>query len=116
MTAKDASGTPVAFTDPVNIRVQFRDGSTSSYDDLYDLEGERRPARLMHLFHDVDEGNFVDFQPAMGYGERILDLEAGTVEVQDLTGLTGPSGAGTWGAIPYVPPPTAARPTWAVYE
>jgi hypothetical protein len=89
----DDAGSPTAFTDPVNIRVEFKPG------DKVDFSGSAGGSTNMRLVSDSIDGAEVDFQ-FTGATPAIFDL-LGTahIEVTGVTNLTGASGAGTWGAV-----------------
>jgi uncharacterized repeat protein (TIGR01451 family) len=95
---RDASGTPTAFTSPVNVRVQYIPRPGPEDTDVVDLSGVVGDAQRMRIVHsEFSATNGTDFK----FVERPqgVDLALGTVSVEGLTGLTGPSGTGVLGAV-----------------
>jgi len=112
VTARNAADAPVAFTSPVNVRVQFMDGTQNAYNDLVGFQGLGGPAARMRVARDQCAGPGVDFALAGGVSQTV-DLTSRTVEALGVTNLTDSTGEGLWGAVidpslaPAVPPPPA---------
>ncbi|MBN1868382.1 right-handed parallel beta-helix repeat-containing protein [Candidatus Sumerlaeota bacterium] len=115
VTTRDAFDSPVAFTDPVNVQVQYMDGTVNAYNDLWDFAGAEATKARMRVVHDKIDGTGVNF----GFcgASHTFDTGAGTVEAWSVTNLTGASGVGVWGAvaIPYNPDELDAK-DWFLYE
>jgi VCBS repeat protein len=93
----DAGGSPVPFTDPVNITVQFIDRSHNASTDLVDYSADLGPANLMRLTRDTAPGLPVDFQTLPRI--HTVDESLGTVTVDGVIGLTNSDGKGVWGGV-----------------
>jgi len=112
VTARNAAGDPVAFTSPVNVRVQFMDGTRNAYNDLVGFQGLGGPAARMRVARDQCAGPGVDFALVSGVNQTV-DLTSRTVEAFGVVNLTDSTGEGIWGAVidpslaPAVPPPPA---------
>ncbi|MBN1477328.1 hypothetical protein JXA47_11290 [Candidatus Sumerlaeota bacterium] len=92
-----ALGQPIAFTDPVNITVQFVERTDPSRTDVVTLDTMPGDPSQMRLARDVQVGLEVDFQLLGEPGESVNTFE-GVVTLEGLVGLTGSDGKGTWGA------------------
>ncbi|MBN1867426.1 SBBP repeat-containing protein [Candidatus Sumerlaeota bacterium] len=114
---QNASGDPIAFTDPVNVRVQYMDGSQNDYNDLVTFLGDEANRGDMRVVYDAVDGEGVDFTFTYGTGQA-LDVGTGTIEVQGITNLTGPSGTGVWGTVglPENPDAAQAEGNWVLYD
>jgi hypothetical protein len=96
----NASGQPVAFTDPVRVRVQFFDGSENAQNDLVGFASTSQPLSHMRLVHDTIDGPLVGFDFIADAGHAIGSAPGGGyVERGNITNLTSASGVGTWGAV-----------------
>jgi hypothetical protein len=117
VTARNAADAPVAFTSPVNVRVQFMDGTQNAYNDLVGFQGLGGPAARMRVARDQCAGPGVDFALAGGVSQTV-DLTSRTVEALGVTNLTDSTGEGLWGAVidsslvpPTPPPPAPSLPS-----
>jgi len=98
MTVTNASSQPVAFTDPVHITVQFKiPPDPGAPTDLVYFDGRPAMATGMGIVRDLADGEPVNFGPVSAL-PQIVDTALGTVTVQNLVGLTGADGRGTFGA------------------
>jgi hypothetical protein len=98
---RNASGELIAFTDPFNIRVEFKPS------DQIDFSGFPRPGAPLVLVKDVLSDAQVDFQPvgAVGTSSSIVDVSGARVlEVTSISDLTGAAGRGAWGLVAYDDP------------
>jgi len=113
----DASGKDIAFTSPVNIRVQFMDGTKNAYSDLVDFHGVPGLAFQMRMVRDTFVGpTGVDFAFLGQEIPQVVNTRTGTVEAFGVTCLTDSTGEGVSGAVvdPGVEP--AAARCWEIYE
>jgi hypothetical protein len=117
VTTTNATGEPVAFTDPVNVTVEYLDGSAGDIDDRSSLFGLPAPSRPMRVVRDGIDGPQVDFRFVEGLTQTTSPAPGGgTVTALGVTNLTGPSGRGTWGAAAYVPATlTTGVEEWSLY-
>lgn len=93
----DAAGQPIAFSDPVNITVQYVERPFAMMTDVVTLTSELGTAMRMRLVHDTVVGSLVDFH-LLGVEGQSVNLAEGTVALSGAVGLTGSDGLGTWGA------------------
>jgi hypothetical protein len=116
VTTRNADDNPVAFTAPVNIRVQFMDGTLTAYNDVRTFDGTRNSRNYLRLVWDALDGPCADFQ----FVDRPVTITpaagGGTVEAQSVPNLTGVSGEGVWGVV-LDPPKPASVPAnlWMRY-
>ncbi|OPZ18850.1 MAG: hypothetical protein BWZ10_00992 [candidate division BRC1 bacterium ADurb.BinA364] len=111
----DASDNPVAFSDPVNLEIEFRSGAGDGFEDLYTLQGQAAALDDMGIVRDAIDGPDVDFEMLEGASWTVSPLPTGgTVLSANIADLTGESGAGAWGAA--AGPPQAQARGWAEYE
>ncbi|GAB4320991.1 MAG: hypothetical protein Kow0059_15480 [Candidatus Sumerlaeia bacterium] len=98
--ARDAADLPVAFPDPVNITVQFFDGTQGTFDDVWKFDNQKGQPEGMSVANDQAEGFGVDFDftPAV-INQRTLGGGGGLVRVTGVTALTDNEGVGVWGAV-----------------
>ncbi|GAB4316671.1 MAG: hypothetical protein Kow0059_09290 [Candidatus Sumerlaeia bacterium] len=97
---EDPDGLPVAFSDPVNFKVQFFDGSINSYNDV--LKFDNMPGRVpdMSLFTDLRDGPDNEYAILELPNRTVQSVTGGgLVVVPNVPNLTGPSGSTLWGAI-----------------
>jgi hypothetical protein len=105
VTAESATGEPVAFTDPVNITVQFFDGSNGNPQDVQPLGGTATIGPLgMRAVRDAVEGDAVSFARISRAIPQSVSLftGGGLVTATGVQNLTGPTGKGVWGAAVFV--------------
>jgi len=99
VTVTNGSGQPVALASPVHVTVQFKNRPDLRQGDVLHFDG--RPALAassMRLVRDRWEGDLVDFV-FVNAPLQTVNTAQGTVTVQNLTGLTGADGCGTFGAV-----------------
>ena len=114
VTVTNASNQPIRFTSPVHLTVQFQDRSNPALTDVVYFNGQLgRPAN-MRLAYDRLDGDEVDFALA-NIEPQTVNLVQGTVTVQNLIGLTGTDGRGTFGAVAVDIPVTPAD-HWPLYR
>lgn len=102
----DSSNIPVPFDAPVNIRVQFMDGSTNAFKDILQFDGQPGEFGNMAIVKDFIEGNGVNFQFVQELPQTIGQTTGGGyVEATGATALTDGAGKGTWGAVAQPPVP-----------
>ena len=116
VTARDASDAPVAFTSPVNIRVQFMDGTVNKYNDLVDFHGVAGAAFQMRMACDTFAGPGVDFAFLGREIRQTVNTRTGTVEAFGVTCLTDSTGEGVWGAVVDSGVKPARAEDWVLYE
>jgi len=110
---QNASASPVAFTDPVNLTVQFMDGSENAFNDIVQFSGDAGEVCGMALVKDVFEGMGVDFQFVGGIVQSIHSATGGGyVEASAVPNLTDSTGKGTWGTVSHPPLP---KHLWMFY-
>jgi len=112
VTVSNASGQPVRFADPVHLTVQFKDRPDRSLGDCVRFSGQPAPAANMRLVYDRLAGEAVDFEFVSGPPQTV-NIAQGTIRVQNLVGLTGSDGCGTFGAVALEAAPTAR---WSLYR
>jgi len=98
VTVTDASSAPVQFTSPVHLTVQFKDRPDPGQTDVVYFDRRPAPIANMRLVLDSTSGEAVDFVFA-DVPDATVNIVEGTVTVQNLVGLTGADGTGTWGAV-----------------
>jgi len=98
VTATDAVGQPISFTSPVNMTIQFKERPDPTLSDVVCFDGQRALASNMRLVRDQSEGDAVDFEFAAAPVQSV-NTSLGTLTVQNLVGLTGADGMGTFGAV-----------------
>jgi len=110
---KNYSNVGVPFNSPVNIRVQFMDGSANSFNDVWYFDNTAGEFSYMAIVKDTIEGTGVDFQFIQGVAEPITPVTGGGyVEGTGITGLTDSQGKGVWGVVSKPLQPTNS---WMVY-
>jgi hypothetical protein len=109
---ENASGTPVEFTDPVNITVQYKAREDVSLTDVVRLSGWPSIPGAMSVARDTASGADVDF--ALLDGPFSVDTAQGTVTATNVTSLTGADGMGTWGTVAREALTPAGR--WRMYR
>lgn len=95
---QSAGGGPIAFAAPVNVRVQYIARTAPTDTDVCDFSGTPgQPALMRTVQSNYDLTNGTNFQ----YVDRpqTVNLGEGTVTVEGLTNLTGPSGVSLIGAV-----------------
>jgi hypothetical protein len=97
VTTRNAGGSPVAFSAPVNITVQFIERTSDAETDTVAFTGARGMPVQMRPVHDVGAGTDVDF--TWTGGDPLIDQTAGTLTLQAYAGLTGSDGLGVFGAV-----------------
>ena len=115
VTSYDAQSNPTPFTDPVDITVQFMDGTANAYNDLVDFAGLPGPAANMRVVYDaLDDPAEANFQ-FVSDPNQVVDQTGGinTVRATDVADLTDRYGVGVWGAVIN---PTPAVPGASVEE
>jgi hypothetical protein len=112
VNATDAYGQPVQFTSPVNLTVQYMDRSDPAQTDRVSFNGRVASPDKMRVVWDKSAGAGVDFA-FVGSPSQTVDPAQGTVTVQNLVGLTGSDGCGTFGAVALGNTTPAAR--WRSY-
>jgi hypothetical protein len=112
---EDASGDPVAFTDPVNLTVEFFDGTENDLDDVVNLLAFPILPTRMTLAYDALDGGAVTFRSVSGVDIEVTTHPGGGfVRGTGITNLTAASGKGVWGAVG--PGPTLTNRGWEEYE
>ncbi|MCX8038366.1 MAG: hypothetical protein N3D11_15160 [Candidatus Sumerlaeia bacterium] len=106
------TSTPMAFTDPVNLTVEFAPytAPTPFWNDVVTFAADAGTSPRMAIVRDMAEGSAVSFQFLGGTHE--VNLAQRTVTIRNYVGLTGSSGQATYGAV--VRQSTAAR-HWELY-
>jgi len=108
-----ATSAPVAFTDPVNITVEFAPPGSPApgWNDIVTFANDAATSDRMWIVRDVMDGPSVDFR----YLDGPQDVNAvqRTVTVRDYRGLTGSAGRASYGAV--VRLTTDAR-RWELYR
>jgi len=113
VTVTNASGVPFAFTTPVTLTVQFKDRPDPSLSDVVHFDESKALPSNMRLVRDRLEGEGVDFVFVDGLLQTV-NTALGTVTIENLTGLTGTDGMGTFGVVA----PQGATPVglWSLYR
>lgn len=101
------------FTDSVNMRVQFMDGSLNDFNDLVDFNDQTGDKANMALVKDIKEGVGANFILLDGVDQTVKSAPGGGyVEAAGVPGLTDSTGQGVWGVV--VGPPKPIK-LWMVY-
>lgn len=95
---ENASGTPVAFADPVNVTVQFQQREPLYMSDVVRFGGRPTLALNMFLVCDCESGDAVNFVFANVSPQQLNPVQ-GTVTGENLVGLTGADGKGVFGVV-----------------
>jgi hypothetical protein len=106
---KNFSNVGVPFNAPVNIRVQFMDGTVNGFKDVWNFDNTAGEFSSMAIVKDTVEGTGVNFQFIQGVTQPATHITGGGyVEGSGITGLTDSAGKGVWGAVsnPLQPKPT----------
>jgi hypothetical protein len=97
---KNLSNVGVPFNAPVNIRVQFMDGTANAFNDIWKFDNTAGEFGSMSLAKDTVGGTGVDFQFIQGVTQSITHITGGGyVEGSGITGLTDSLGKGVWGTV-----------------
>jgi Tol biopolymer transport system component len=115
VTILDALDQPVAFTDPVNLRVQFKERPDASQTDVVYFNEQPARAEQMRIVWDDVAGQNVNFD-WRAVSPQDVDTTSDTVSATQLTGLTGTDGKGTWGTVGRAPVPSLRTRTWRRYR
>jgi hypothetical protein len=117
VTATQWSGgnsTPKAFTDPVNLTVEFSPNTPSPYwNDIVTFQDTDGVADKMRIVRDTVDGPGVNFQFISGTQQ--VDLVQRTVTIRNYRNLTGASGRATYGAV-VNPNATTEAARWPLYR
>jgi hypothetical protein len=114
VTAEDATSRPVAFRDPVHITVQFKHRGRQVDSDCVQMDGAPVSPEELRLVRDRFSGEAVDFE-FVGGVKQVVDVVRETVRAENVVGLTGEDGMGTWGVTAPVLPPTRTA-HWSLYR
>jgi len=114
ITTKMASGgAPVAFTSPVNFKVQFMDGSQNAFNDILDFDGQPGKMQNMAVVFDSLPGMGADFHYLEGVSQSVISATGGgLVTVTGAAPITDGAGIGTWGVVSG---PDKPMKLWMVY-
>lgn len=93
----NAAGTPIAFTSPAEVTVQFISRADPSQTDVVSLAETAGQPIQMRPARDTVDGADVSF--ALLGGDPGIDLSAGTVTLANVANLTGTDGLGVYGAV-----------------
>jgi hypothetical protein len=97
---KNYSDQLIPFNSPVNIRVQFMDGTASAFNDIWKFDNTAGEFSSMAIVKDTVEGTGVNFQFIQGVMQPAAHITGGGyVEGSGITGLTDSQGKGVWGAV-----------------
>jgi hypothetical protein len=99
----------VPFNSPVNIRVQFMDGTANNFNDIWKFDNTAGDFISMAIVKDTVEGTGVNFQFITGVTQPATHITGGGYVMGfNITGLTDSQGKGVWGAVsnPSQPKPT----------
>jgi len=97
---KNYSNVGVPFNSPVNIRVQFMDGTANAFDDIWRFDNTTGEFSNMAIVKDTVEETGVNFQFITGVAQSVAHITGGGyVEGTGITGLTDSTGKGVWGAV-----------------
>jgi hypothetical protein len=100
---KNFSNVGVPFNAPVNIRVQFMNGTANAFKDIWKFDNTAGTFGSMALVKDTVEGTGVNFQFIQGVTQSITPITGGGyVEGAGITGLTDSYGKGVWGLVSIV--------------
>jgi len=114
---KDYNNQSVSFNSPVNIRVQFMNGTANSFNDIWKFDNTAGKFNDMAIVKDTVAGTGVDFQFIQGVTQSISNITGGGyVEGSGITGLTDSQGKGVWGAVSKTVPISSASTPWAFYD
>ncbi|MCX7000873.1 MAG: hypothetical protein NT106_11360, partial [Candidatus Sumerlaeota bacterium] len=105
---KNFSNVGVPFNAPVNIRVQFMDGTANAFKDIWKFDNTAGEFSSMAIVKDTVPGQGVNFQFITGVAQSVTHITGGGyVEGSGITGLTDSQGKGVWGAVsnPSLPTP-----------
>jgi len=107
---KNFSNVGVPFNSPVNIRVQFMDGTANAFNDIWTFDNTAGTFGSMALVKGTVTERGVNFQFIQGVTQSVTHITGGGyVEGLGITGLTGSVvlGKGVWGAVsnPSLPTP-----------
>jgi hypothetical protein len=106
---RNASATPIPFTDPVNIAVQYVERADASLTDTVSFVSSAQPANKMRIVRSrVDTGIGPDFQFIPQSATN--DLGQSLLTASGIANLTDADGQGAWGAVAdpsFTPPNTA---------
>jgi hypothetical protein len=95
---EDALSSPVAFTSPVNLTVQYKKRSDPAQGDVLSFGCRPGVEEAMAIVYDTEVEDPVDFGFCTS-STQTLDVNQKTVSINGLVGLTGADGLGTWGAV-----------------
>lgn len=96
----DALGSPVTFSDPVNITVQFYDGTVGTFNDVWDFANQPGNPQGMLLAGDAAAGFGIDGQFTGGVSNEVsLAPGGGTTSANGVVNLTDSEGIGLWGVV-----------------
>lgn len=110
------AGKLTAFSEPVNLRVQFMDGTKNAYNDVIDFSEGTGSIGQMRIVTDQLDGTPVDFAFVEGV-DQAIDADAGTIEGFAIRNLTSESGVSVWGAVVDRSVSTEASSAhWELYE
>ncbi|OQB20138.1 MAG: hypothetical protein BWY12_02465 [candidate division BRC1 bacterium ADurb.Bin183] len=113
VNTQNSSNQPIPFNEPVNIRVQFMNGSANSFNDLWRFDNQAGEFENMSLVKDFIESTGVNFNFIEGGAQRVYPAAGGGyVEGTGIIGLTDSLGKGVWGAVAK---PFISRELWMVY-
>jgi len=113
---KNVSNVGVPFNSPVNIRIQFMDGTANAFNDIWYFDNTAGEFGSMALVKDTVEGTGVNFQFITGVTQSVTHITGGGyVEGSGITGLTDSAGKGVWGAVSNPSQPPQSKQLWMVY-
>ncbi|MCX6998700.1 MAG: hypothetical protein NT106_00125, partial [Candidatus Sumerlaeota bacterium] len=97
---KNVSDQLIPFNSPVNIRVQFMDGTANAFNDIWTFDNTAGEFSSMAIVKDTVEGTGVNFQFIQGVTQSVTHITGGGyVEGSGITGLTDSVGKGVWGLL-----------------
>jgi len=97
---KNVSDQLIPFNSPVNIRVQFMDGTANAFKDVWNFDNTAGEFNSMAIVKDTVTGTGVNFQFIQGVTQSVTHITGGGyVEGSGITGLTDSQGKGVWGAV-----------------
>jgi hypothetical protein len=109
----DAASSPVAFTSPVNLTIQYKKRGDPVQGDVLRFGGWCGLEEAMAIAHDTQPGGLVHFDFCTSLPQT-LDTVHQSVSIEGLVGLTGADGLGTWGVVCHDMETPAAR--WQLYR